>query len=266
MIENNSNASTTTAFLVVNNVTAATSSNDNTSSNEDHNIRSGCYNQASNDNNEHKNIQTIEKENENDKDKDLSYWKLLCINHEFRLLLFSYLISHLGEWLTYIASLDFIEEYHQTASSANNKTLISILVIIRLIPNVIMSSCLGGILADVYDKRHVMILLDVCGSISSIFFIIAYNMKSLPLIYIATFVQECIAGLYQPNFSSMIPMTTKGDDIQLQKATTLSGIVWSSMVMIGSSLGGLLVSTVGSNNCFCKYNKSFRFSEYIVCD
>ena len=34
-------------------------------------------------------------------------------------------------------------------------------------------------------------------------------------------------------------MTCNDSDIQLQKATTLSGIVWSSMVMIGSSLGGL---------------------------
>ena len=200
---------------------------------------------------------TTDKDDSNNNKEKVSYWELVSTNREFRLLLSSYLISHCGEWLTYIATIDFIEDQSSSLSSSDedesqHRTLISILVVIRLLPNVLFSA-VGGSLADAFDKRYTMILLDVCGAMSAMLFIVAYHLRSILLMYVATFVQECIAGLYQPCFSSMLPMTTLNDQ-QLQKGTTLSGIVWSSMVMIGSSLGGFLVASVGSNNCYRKYD------------
>ena len=209
--------------------------------------------QCSDDDNAHHQDTTVKasdnaKDNNDSNKEKVSYWELISTNREFRLLLSSYLISHCGEWLTYIATIDFIED--QSSSQQYHRTLISILVVIRLLPNVLFSA-VGGSLADAFDKRYTMILLDVCGAMSAMLFIVAYHVRSIFLMYVATFVQECIAGLYQPCFSSMLPMTTKNDQ-QLQKGTTLSGIVWSSMVMIGSSVGGFLVASVGANNCFRK--------------
>lgn len=87
-----------------------------------------------------------------DNEDNATYWGLLSTNREYRLLLSSYLITHCGEWLTYIASIDFIESQMQKSSTAS-RTAISILVAARLLPNVLLS-LFGGTLADSCDRRN----------------------------------------------------------------------------------------------------------------
>jgi MFS family permease len=202
----------------------------------------------------------------NNKTGSVSYWKLLQTNREFRLLILSRLISQCGEWLTYIATIDFIEgqllsqaeegeeETTTDGSSSSSphhhhRTAISILIVIRLLPNVLLAA-LGGSLADARDRRQAMIVLDVAGAISALLFCVAYYFQSLFLMYLVSFLQQCIGGLYQPSMDSVLPMTVTTDQ-ELQKATTLSGLVWSTMATVGSALGGFLVAQVGSYNCFC---------------
>jgi MFS family permease len=184
-----------------------------------------------------------------DNEDNATYWGLLSTNREYRLLLSSYLITHCGEWLTYIASIDFIESQMQKSSTAS-RTAISILVAARLLPNVLLS-LFGGTLADSYDRRKSMIFLDVCGAICALLFVVAYQLESINLIYLMTFLQESIAGLYQPCSGSIIPLMVTNESA-LQKATTLSGVAWSAMAAFGSAAGGFLVAAFGSRNCFCK--------------
>jgi MFS family permease len=186
---------------------------------------------------------------QSDNKDNATYWGLLRSNREYRLLLSSYLITHCGEWLTYIASIDFIESQMQKSNTAS-RTAISILVAARLLPNVLLS-LFGGTLADSFDRRKSMILLDVCGAICALLFVVAYQLESINLIYLMTFLQESIAGLYQPCSGSIIPLMVTNDSA-LQKATTLSGVAWSAMAAFGSAAGGFLVAAFGSRNCFCK--------------
>jgi MFS family permease len=186
---------------------------------------------------------------DDDDNNEISYWRLLRKNREYRFFISSYLITHCGEWLTYIASIDFIERQLET-SETPSRTTISILVLVRLLPNVLLSS-FGGTLADAYDRRKLMITLDVAGGICALFFVVAYQLKSISLIYLATFLQQCIAGLYQPSSSSIIPLLVS-DDKELQKATTLAGLAWSGMTAFGAAASGFIVDAFGSRTCFCK--------------
>jgi MFS family permease len=180
---------------------------------------------------------------------EVSYWRLLRKNREYRFFISSYLITHCGEWLTYIASIDFIEGQLKT-SDTTSRTTISILVLVRLLPNVLLST-FGGTLADAYDRRKLMISLDVAGAICALFFVVACQLKSISLIYLATFLQQCIAGLYQPSSSSMTPLLVS-DDKELQKATTLAGLAWSGTTAFGAAASGFIVYALGSRACFCK--------------
>jgi MFS family permease len=191
-----------------------------------------------------------------DINSNVTYWGLLKTNREYRLLLSSYLITHCGEWLTYIASINVIELQMQK-SNTTSRTAISILVAARLLPNVLLS-LFGGTLADSRDRRKSMIFLDVCGAICALLFVVAYQLESVNLIYLMTFFQESIAGLYQPCSSSIIPLMVANGSA-LQKATILSGVAWSAMAAFGSAAGGFLVAAFGSRNCFCK-SKIFAFA------
>ena len=188
-----------------------------------------------------------------DPDTSITYWKLLKTNRDYRILIISYLITECGEWLTYMASIDFIETQMQKSNNTTSRTSISILVAARLLPSVLLS-CFGGALADSRDRRNSMISLDICGAICALLFVVAYHLQSIHLIYIATFLQQSIAGLYHPCSSSIIPMTVSGDKA-LQKAIILSELAWSAMSAFASSAGGFLVSAFGARNCFCKCSR-----------
>jgi MFS family permease len=194
-------------------------------------------------------------------EEDISYWQLLHSNREFALLFLSYVITHLGEFLTYIASINLIER-QLGQSNQHSRTAISALVVVRLLPNVIFSS-FGGTLADSRDRRQSMILLDILGAIAALFFVVAYYFDSIPLVYLVTFVQECISGLYQPCSSSMVPLVVSNEH-ELKKASTFLGLAWSVMAAVGSAAGGFLVSAVGSKNCFLIDSATYLLSAVIL--
>jgi MFS family permease len=188
-----------------------------------------------------------------DPDTSITYWRLLKKNRDYRILIISFLITECGEWLTYMASINFIESQMRKSNNTTSRTSISILVAVTLLPNVLLS-CFGGTLADSRDRRKSMIFLDICGAICALFFLVAYHLQSIHLIYITTFLQQSIAGVYHPCSSSIIPLTVS-DDKSLQKAIILSELAWYAMSAFASSAGGFLVSAFGARNCFCKYSR-----------
>ena len=188
---------------------------------------------------------------EQSEDEDISYWELLCTNRNYRLFLCSFLISRCGEWLTYIASIEFIEG-QLGESSSTSRTAVSVLVVMRLVPSVLLA-CFGGTLADARDRRETMVALDISGAVCALLFVAAYQLKSIGAIYLVTFCQMSISGLYQPCCNSIVPLMVTSHKA-LQKATTLQNLTWSAMASVGSALGGYLVALFGSRNCFCKCN------------
>lgn len=178
-----------------------------------------------------------------------SYCELIRSNRRLRLFMSSYIANHIGEWLTYIASLSTIESIQLSQGmEITSGGAISRLIILRLVPNVLFSP-FGGILADGRDRRKVMISLDLIGAATVCIFLASVEMRSIGLIYAATFLQECVSGLYEPSRSAIMPMLVS-DEEDMKRATTLSGLAWSSVAAFGAAFGGLLVRWFGVKTCF----------------
>jgi MFS family permease len=189
---------------------------------------------------------------------NISYWEFLRQNRNYRWYITSFLITHFGEWLTYIASIDFIESVRETQHRSTSRTAISILILVRLLPNVVLSA-LGGTLADSLDRRHIMIGLDICGALCAGLFILALEMESIRLLYVATACQQCIAGLYNPSHSAIVPQLVESD-AELKKATTLEGLTWSAMQAFGAAASGWIVDALGIRMCFVVDGISYAIS------
>ena len=121
----------------------------------------------------------------------ISYWQLLMKYPKYRYFLISYIVTQLGEWLTYVASLSILELAATTTTGAMNDVgivsisptepgrspkqqqqhhiLISVLVVCRLIPTT-LSSFVGGVLADTHDRKSIMFRLDICGGFVAIIY------------------------------------------------------------------------------------------------
>jgi MFS family permease len=123
------------------------------------------------------------------------------------------------------------------------------LVVVRLIPYVIWSP-IGGSFADSKDRRIVMIGLDCLGALVPLLYLVAYHAQSIVFVYMVAFCQHSIASIYEPSRASFVPLLVT-NEASLKKAVTLSGIVWSTMTAIGSSLGGFTIAFLGVEACFC---------------
>jgi MFS family permease len=180
-------------------------------------------------------------------DSPLTFRRLIAANTPFSLFLLSFILARLGGWLTYVASITLIEDIMH-AQGQSSQSAVSTLVAIRFLPIVILSP-LGGALADSYDRLKSMICLDVVGAVCPFLSIVALKMRSIALVYVVTLLQQSISGLYEPCRSSFTPLLVSSED-ELKKATTLTGLSWSVFAAVGSSLGGVIVSSMGLRTCF----------------
>ena len=119
---------------------------------------------------------------------------------------------------------------------------------LRLLPNALFSN-FGGVLADSYDRRDMLLVLDILSAFIVCFLLLAYQFKSIPAIYFATVCQMTAAAMYEPARSALIPMLII-DERYLKKALTMTGLAWSIMACVGASAGGLVTEYFGINKCF----------------
>ena len=139
-------------------------------------------------------------------------------------------------------------------NQSNTNTLISILLLVKLLPNVVLMP-IGGILADSFDRRNIQVTLDLCSSCVVVVFLWSLYSDSIAICLLANFLIETASGLYIPSNQAMLPQLfgeagKNGEGEELKKATVLYGMSWSLMAAIGSSLGGVLVAMFGTKGCF----------------
>ena len=188
----------------------------------------------------------------------VSYCQLLRGNRPFTLYLLSYITNHMGEWLTYLASLTALNDMGSSSS-----TLIGALVAVRLLTNVAAAPW-GGALADAMDRRHAMIWLDLVGAVTAFVFIGAVQVQSPALMFVATALQEIESGLYEPSRSAMLPMLCSDTPAQLETATLLTGMAWSTVAAAGAAAGGVLVTWWGLTGCFLVDSATYVVSALLL--
>ena len=223
-------------------------------------------------------LQPQQKRRKNKQEEEESYTSLLMSNRPLRLFFASYAITQVGNWFTYVASLVALQQILQNQNHHQNQQVwISVLVVLRLIPNSVFFAPAGSGLADAMDRRWAMFWLNVGGACVGLWLVLAYrSLQSAVLLILLNFVQQSLAALYEPCRAAIFPMTLDNDDDDhattmsflsslqqqrqqqrrtnaLTKIATLEGITWSLMNAIGSSLGGFTVHLFEITTNFCEF-------------
>ena len=84
-----------------------------------------------------------------------------------------------------------------------SRTSISFLAILRLLPSALFAS-IGGVLADSYDRRQIMFVLDCTGALVAWLYILSYYLGSIYALYVATLLQMTVAALYEPSRTAIV--------------------------------------------------------------
>lgn len=175
--------------------------------------------------------------------------------HDFRLLWIGQMISSIGSQMQIIALNWHIyrllegTEYTYTifgrAITLNGDALaLGGLGLVRVIP-VVIFALLGGIVADRYDRRRIMLMTQTISMLLSLVlatFTLA-GRDSVLLIYVVAATGSAVFAFDTPAGQSLIPKLVAPE--HLSNAVSLNTLLWYFGTVIGPGLAGVLISLAG---------------------
>ncbi len=183
------------------------------------------------------------------------YLDLLKQNKDYRYLWFGSLISQLGDWFNLIASAGLIAKLTGTG------TAVSFLFLVRFMP-LFLFSPLAGVLADRYERRHIMIASDLFRTITVLSFLFIRDPDQVWLFYGLTFIQFALSATFTPARSAVLANIVQPNE--LVPANALDSLTWSTMLAVGSLLGGLVAAIFGISEAFIMDALTFLLSAILV--
>mmetsp|Transcript_17466 Transcript_17466/g.42487 ORF Transcript_17466/g.42487 Transcript_17466/m.42487 type:complete len:403 (-) Transcript_17466:3955-5163(-) len=163
----------------------------------------------------------------------------------YRMYLLSHICQHTGNWFVRIASILIVEEL---ADPTNKGEVLSHMTLCRLLPNALFAP-LGGVLADRYDRRNLMIILDVVAGFIVLGYLLAIYQHSLSIFYAVTILRSACDATYFPITVGLVPLLVP-EPRDLQCAVTMNSWAWSSMAILGGIIAGSLAASIGLNACY----------------
>ena len=172
----------------------------------------------------------------------MDYIRLLRGNPDFTKLWLAQVISLLGDWFNTIVISALIIAY--TDGTSYQGVAVGGYLIARLIPPLLMRPW-AGVLADRFNRKHLLIVSDVLRAFAVIGLLFAaQGPEYLPLIYLFVVIQFLISSIFEPARNAIMPSVLYRD--QLVIGNTLSGVTWSAMLAIGAIIGGVVAESFGT--------------------
>ena len=186
-----------------------------------------------------------------------SYIKLLSENRNYQIYLLATFCQHLGHWFSRIGSLLTIERLSPGSSSA-----LAAMVMVHTLPHIVWTP-LGGILADSYDRKKCMIVLDMISGVAVLGYLVAIRSENVEILFSVTIVRASLHALYEPVTRAIVPMLVEEEE-DLKRVVTMNGVMWSSMLALGGFIMGPVSALVGLEACFIIDSVTYFISSCIT--
>lgn len=185
----------------------------------------------------------------------------LLKNRDFFLLMQGKFISVFGSILqTFALSLYVLNEY-------DSATLFASVLIIGLVPSIILGP-LAGVFVDWFDRKYIIVILDVCSSVAVLVTAGVYlsnGFLPLSVIYLLTIVLALINTLFSPAISTIIPLLFNKE--KLFSANTIDQFLRTIANVLGPIVAGVMLSVTNIGLILIVNGVSYlisAFSEYFI--
>jgi MFS family permease len=168
----------------------------------------------------------------------------------YRLFFVGQLISMIGTWMQTVA-LGWLV-YTITGSPAQ----IGLITAVQFIPTLI-GSIPGGLIADRFDKRKVLLFTQTAFAIQAVVLagVAIGGVATLPVLYVLALVQGAITTIDNPTRQAFVTeMVGTGE---LANAVALNSAMFNVARILGPAIGGVLIEAVGTTTCFALNAVSF---------
>jgi MFS family permease len=103
---------------------------------------------------------------------------------------------------------------------------------------------IGGIIADRFNKRNIMVILDFgTAALIFLFYLLADKIDVVPLMAVTMIILYGIQGAYQPAVQASVPVLVETEHIM--RGNSAVNLITSLGSMAGPVIGGILFSAVG---------------------
>ncbi|MDP7040651.1 MAG: MFS transporter [Myxococcota bacterium] len=175
------------------------------------------------------------------KKNPISYRELINTYPHFTRVWLSEFISFVGDWFNTVAIYTAVQELSNSAQA------IALVMVVKMLPGFLVAP-MAGPLIDRYDRRKILLILDVVRLLTALALIPAYHFESLAGLYILSFIMMGCEGVAAPAKSTIVPMVVPKH--HLATANALGGGTWSICLAIGAALGGLVTQKLGISAAF----------------
>jgi MFS family permease len=145
--------------------------------------------------------------------------------------------SFVGDAVSMVALVVLVVEITGSASAVGGA------LVARLLPTI--ASPLAGVLADRVDRRVVLVASDLARAVLVLGLVFA---RDLATIYVLVFLMGLARTVFNPTVRAAFPSVVGGGD--LTRANALISGTFSTSIMVGPALGGLLVASMGVDAAF----------------
>jgi MFS family permease len=145
--------------------------------------------------------------------------------------------SFVGDAVSMVALVVLVVEITGSASAVGGA------LVARLLPTI--ASPLAGVLADRVDRRIVLVASDLARAVLVLGLVFA---RDLTAIYVLVFLMGLARTVFNPTVRAAFPSVVGGGD--LTRANAIISGTFSTSIMVGPALGGLLVASIGVDAAF----------------
>jgi MFS family permease len=145
--------------------------------------------------------------------------------------------SFVGDAVSMVALVVLVVDITGSASAVGGA------LVARLLPTI--ASPLAGVLADRVDRRVVLVASDLARAVLILGLVFA---RDLVTIYVLVFLMGLARTVFNPTVRAAFPSVVGEGD--LTRANALISGTFSTSIMVGPALGGLLVARVGVDAAF----------------
>ncbi len=174
--------------------------------------------------------------------KPPSQWSVLR-NRNYALLFWGQLISAAGTQMQIVAVA------WQVYLISHSAIALGLIGLVQAIPRLLFS-LIGGVFADVLDRRKMLIVIEATMAVMSAILALCtiFHVINLPIIYVDVLIAATVSAFEYPTRQAIIPILVPRE--QMANAISLSMVLMQLTVVIGSSLGGFVIAWVGVANTY----------------
>jgi MFS family permease len=183
------------------------------------------------------------------------YLDVLRRNPGYRWLWSGEVVSLFGDWFNLIASAALVASLTQSGLAVGG------LFVVRMLAPFLVSP-LAGVLADRYNRKHLLVLSDIIRAVVVLGFLFVREPGQVWVLYALTAVQLGISGFFFPARNALLPDIVSPRE--LGAANALSSATWSVMLALGAAMGGVVAGVWGIYPAFVIDSLTFLLSAVLI--